>query len=564
MTVFDGRVIGAAGGLVARPDSSAILQIPAGALAANTTITIAATASPPANPRLIAGTAYDFGPSGTTFAQPVTVRLKYSAAAAVAADPTLFRLHRYNGTSWQEVAGSTVDQAQREITGRTSSFSTYAIVALPPAPVATVVITPDSSDVAWRAAGTLTATARDGGGGTLPGRVVSWQSSDPAIATVSASGQVTGVRPGVTTITGTSEGVNGTARVRVVAADVTRIVDSIRLAFNLPGMGGAIVTRDGGVVAIAVAGIRRVGSAPKVTLNDKWHIGSNTKAITALLSAMAVQAGVIGWNRTAEQAFPESVAGMVAAHKTITLLDLVNNQSGVVNDVAGLPTTPNPKTGRDIWADWTVRRPGAVTRGTYYYSNNGFAMAGAMVERAWSSTYEALVASRILQPLGIVGAGWGPTTPAGSSQPVGHFRSGSGWAPCDGCDNSAGLSSAGTMHLPLPGWARIIQEFLRADAGLSPLLPQAAARDLFAGGATIGNGSFYTHGWNVTPTVGNRYAGHDGSNTTNHSRAVMYLDAGIGYVLTTNAAELTGSATSTNAALNALQSRLQTFRTTGQ
>lgn len=564
VTVLDGGVVGASGGLVARPDSSAVIQIPAGALTSSAAITIAPVASPPANPRLVSGTAHEFGPSGTTFSQPVTVRLKYSAAAAVGADPTLFRLHRYSGTAWQEVPGSSVDPVKREVTGQTSSFSQYAIVSLPPPVVATVTVSPDSSDLAWRGTRTLTAATLAAGGAPLSGRTVSWQSSDQSIATVSPTGLVIGVRPGTVTITATSEGVSGTARVRIVTADLSRIVDSIRQAYGLPGMGGAIVTRDGGVVALGAGGIRRVGSAAAVTVNDKWHLGSNTKALTALLATMAVEAGVISWNKTVEEAFPGSAAGMMAAHKPITLLDLVNNQSGVVNDITGLPATTDPKAGRDAWADWTVRRAGAVARGTYYYSNNGFAMAGAMVERAWNSTYEALMAGRIFQPLGVVGAGWGPTTAAGNTdQPVGHSRSGSSWLPCGGCDNRAGLSAAGTVHMPLAGWGRIIQEIMRGVDGLSPLISQAGARGLFMGGVAIGNGANYTHGWTVNQ-AGNAglYASHDGSNTTNHSRVSIYVDSGLAFLMTTNAADLT--ANGTGLALTALQQRLQTYRQTGQ
>ena len=565
VTVLDGGVVGATGGLVARPDSSAIVQIPAGAMTSSATITVAPAANPPPHPRLVAATAHDFGPTGTTFTQPVTIRLKYSAAAAVSADPSLFRLHRYSGGAWQEVAGSTVDVAKREVTGQTSSFSLYAIVSLPPPVVATVTVLPDSSDLAWRGTRTMSAATFAAGGAPLSGRTIAWQSSDPAIATVSpTTGLVTAVRPGTVTITATSEGVSGTARIRIVAADLARIVDSIRQAFGLPGMGGAIVTRDGGVVALGVGGIRRVGNAAAVTVNDKWHLGSNTKALTGLLAAMAVEAGAPSWGRTGGQAVPHAQARARPAHRPVTLLDLVNNQSGVVNDITGLPATADPKLGRDAWADWTVRRPGAVNRGTYYYSNNGFAMAGPMVERAWGSPYEGLMASRIFQPLGVVGAGWGPTTAAANTdQPVGHSKSGSSWIPCGGCDNRAGLSAAGTAHMPLAAWGRIIQEIMRGVDGLSPIMSQNTARSLFMGGVPIGNGGNYTHGWTVAQ-AGNAglYASHDGSNTLNHSRVSIFVDSGLAFLMTINAADL--GPNGTGLALAALQQRMQQYRQTGQ
>ncbi|MGE0439111.1 MAG: serine hydrolase [Gemmatimonadales bacterium] len=433
----------------------------------------------------------------------------------------------------------------------------------PPPPavaVATVSVAPDSIDVQWKATASLAATPLSATGAQLSGRSVTWQSSDQSVATVNGSGVVSAVNPGTATITATSEGKAGSARVRVVAADLSRIVDSIRQAFGLPGMGGAIVTREAGVVAVGVGGIRRVGSSAAVTVDDTWHLGSNTKALTALLATMAVEAGVVSWNQTVEQAFPELGAQIRAEHRSITLLDLVNNQSGVVNNTAGLPFL-DAQPGRDVWNPWTLAQPAAAPRGTYYYSNNGFALAGTMVERAWGASYEDLMDSRIFQPLGVTGAGWGPTAPSGSdAQPSGHIRSGAAWVACTGfCDNLPGLSAAGTIHLPIRSWGRIIQEVLKAYQGQSPLLSQSAAQTLAAGGPDAGGGARYSHGWVVLGSGTGLYLTHDGSNTMNHSRASLFPAGGVAFLQTTNAADGT-----TAQALVALELRLQQFRDSGR
>src|SRR5205807_3281600 len=51
-----------------------------------------------------------------------------------------------------------------------------------------------------------------------PGRTVTWTSSAPAVASVTASGLVTGVTEGATTITATSEGKSDTTQLSVVPA----------------------------------------------------------------------------------------------------------------------------------------------------------------------------------------------------------------------------------------------------------------------------------------------------------------------------------------------------------
>ncbi len=68
----------------------------------------------------------------------------------------------------------------------------------------------------------LAAEPRDPAGTPLPGRAVTWSSSDANIATVDQAGVVSGVAPGAVTITATSEGVEGTASILVVALDMER------------------------------------------------------------------------------------------------------------------------------------------------------------------------------------------------------------------------------------------------------------------------------------------------------------------------------------------------------
>ena len=91
---------------------------------------------------------------------------------------------------------------------------------VPPAPVASVDVTPATASLPVGATVQLVATPRDVSGNPLPGRVVTWASSNTTVATVSASGLVTGKVAGTATITATSEGQSGTAAITVTAAGV--------------------------------------------------------------------------------------------------------------------------------------------------------------------------------------------------------------------------------------------------------------------------------------------------------------------------------------------------------
>jgi hypothetical protein len=70
---------------------------------------------------------------------------------------------------------------------------------------------------------TLAASPRDAAGAALTGRSVTWISTSPAVATVSASGMVTGVAPGSVTIDAISEGRSGTATITVQPVPVASV-----------------------------------------------------------------------------------------------------------------------------------------------------------------------------------------------------------------------------------------------------------------------------------------------------------------------------------------------------
>lgn len=76
--------------------------------------------------------------------------------------------------------------------------------------------------------------------------------------------------------------------------DLTKDLAPIRDQHGVPGLAGAIVGLDG-VEAMGAVGFRRDASGPLVTVDDAWHLGSDTKAMTATLLAIQVAGGVVRW-----------------------------------------------------------------------------------------------------------------------------------------------------------------------------------------------------------------------------------------------------------------------------
>ena len=81
---------------------------------------------------------------------------------------------------------------------------------------------------------------------------------------------------------------------RAVGASLNPMLEPIRARFELPALAAAVV-RNGKIVASGAVGTRRAGTLIPVTIDDRFHIGSDTKAMTSLVAAMLVEGGRIRW-----------------------------------------------------------------------------------------------------------------------------------------------------------------------------------------------------------------------------------------------------------------------------
>jgi hypothetical protein len=103
------------------------------------------------------------------------------------------------------------------------------------APVATVSVSPAAASVSLGTTQQLSAVLKDANGNLITGRSVTWSSSNPVVATVSATGLVAGLVLGSATITATSEGKSGTGTISVTSGS----------GAPQPGPGATIILQDG-------------------------------------------------------------------------------------------------------------------------------------------------------------------------------------------------------------------------------------------------------------------------------------------------------------------------------
>ena len=121
---------------------------------------------------------------------------------------------------------------------------------------------------------------------------------------------------------------------RPSALELQQLLEKIRAKHDLPALAGAIVT-DKGLQVMAAVGVRKRGEKIKVVDDDQFHLGSDTKPITAWLIAWLVDQGLLTWNTSLEQIFPEFAKSWSEDHRGITVTQLLTHHSGLPANYPG-------------------------------------------------------------------------------------------------------------------------------------------------------------------------------------------------------------------------------------
>lgn len=205
-----------------------------------------------------------------------------------------------------------------------------------------------------------------------------------------------------------------------------------------------------------------------------FEIGSVTKVFTSLLLADMVQRGEVALTDPVAKYLPPGVKMPERGGRQITLQDLATHTSG-------LPRMPSNFTSKDPanpYADYSVEQlyqflsSYQLTRdigAQYEYSNLGGGLLGHILARRAGMDYEALVRTRICEPLGMKSTGIALSADMNARFAVGHDQSLQTVASWD----LPTLAGAGALR----STANDMLSFLAASLGYtkSPLAPAMAA-----------------------------------------------------------------------------------------
>ncbi|MCS5600251.1 MAG: beta-lactamase family protein [Rhodospirillales bacterium] len=272
--------------------------------------------------------------------------------------------------------------------------------------------------------------------------------------------------------------------------DLKEVLAPVVSSNPLPAL-AAIVFDDQKVIASGAIGVRKFGDPTLVTIEDSFHLGSCTKAMTATLAARIVERGDISWTTTVKEAL--GLHNVDSALENITLLELMSHTAGMPaslrNQWPNLYETlfyhtnwqkgPKGRAARRMVAQLLFFAPPAQAVGSYKYSNAGFMVAGAMLEAVTDTEWEDLMRTELFKPLGMKNCGFGPAArPDKVDQPwphslindkpvlvtrewitrTMHIRAPESWG------NPRSLGPAGSVSCTISDWAKFGQLHL-GDGG---------------------------------------------------------------------------------------------------
>ncbi len=241
----------------------------------------------------------------------------------------------------------------------------------------------------------------------------------------------------------------------------------IRDKHGLPALAAAVV-RNGEIIAAGAVGVRVLGGNIPVTLDDRFHLGSDTKSMTATLAGMMVDQGKLKWTSTIGEVLGADVPGLNPKLAAVRLEQLLSHSSGIPTDTDELlkiyfntdAFQYNLSALRiNVLKAWRDHEPKVPEGSPFQYANLGYIIAGAMIEKVAGDPWENLIVTRIFAPLDLKTAGLGAQATTGKiDAPVGHQIGDDGkitpmlWGAA--ADLPPMVGPAGTAHMSILDFAR--------------------------------------------------------------------------------------------------------------
>ncbi len=317
---------------------------------------------------------------------------------------------------------------------------------------------------------------------------------------------------------------------------------------NTPGLAISVV-RGGTTVFQRGYGVADCDTGRPMSERTAVVIGSTTKAFTCAALLQLVEAGKLRLDDPVQQHIPSFRVRDEDASARMTIRQVVTHN-------AGLPPTVSDN-GRFLFNDYDA--PDATARyiadlasadliaplgSTWVYANDGFSIAGRIVEIVSGRSYEEYVQRDILGPLGVTESGFSTELPPGIDLATAHDYDADGrhytsFFP----HNRAGAAAGSTLVMSARDAGRWLQAILdRGRVGTRQLLSEESFAELVRPQVSIpksvrgssGADRRYALGWMAGQTGGIDTLSHGGSTITMGSYFIVAPDERLAVAVVAN------------------------------
>ena len=189
-------------------------------------------------------------------------------------------------------------------------------------------------------------------------------------------------------------------------ATVAAIVDSMARAYMAekgPASMSIAITRGTDTLVLRAWGMADIAAKRAATPATIYKIGSVSKQFTAVLLLKQVERGRLALTDSIGR---HLTAGLRPEWRTLTIEQLLNHTAGLPNDLQR-EGRPEEEVSSQTMIAWAARDTMRFAPGTRFaYSNVGYLLLGALVEKLYGRPYREAVRDEIARPLGLRSLGW--------------------------------------------------------------------------------------------------------------------------------------------------------------
>jgi CubicO group peptidase (beta-lactamase class C family) len=320
-------------------------------------------------------------------------------------------------------------------------------------------------------------------------------------------------------------------------ASLERALATVRNHFSLPGVAAAVVSPTE-VLAESAVGYADSEEGVELGLHHRFDINSVTKSFTALLIAHLAEEGLLDYEQSVVELFPDLSGRVHADYAGLTIDELLRHTAGLSRNGEHIAARERPALRGSIMEDrarfthWVLQHPAGAKRGEYSYSNAGYIILGAVIEKVTGRSWESEITERIFEPLSITSGSFGWLSDDATKYAIGHTRlSGGGIAQRRGHDDwylyGTGFPMGG-INLSIRDFATYAQYHLNGLAGRVERLSEPSFRGLHR------VKGLYGRGWFASEFPGFSGSVHDGSDDGYYSKIFVSEESNLGVVVLTN------------------------------